>query len=319
MAQYPRKLKKGIRWWYKFDHNGKTYASKCIYLSKSAARKAENTKYELVSNQADNPSQKPILSLLEAISSRLDYVQVKKSKRYYIENKAYYKILIERFGDVPIESIRKADINSLFLDISSDLKTKGFDNYKVNSMLRVTKALFNHTIEEHDLNIKNPCVGIKPFSVKRKLKYIPPDDDIIAILEICDDEERMLVFFVEETACRISEALRMTGADIYPEYIVLYTRKSKNSDLVPRKITRPSCLKDITLKRDERLFTRWTTYPKFLEDKVKKLEQKNWSWHNLRHRKASLMNKEKVPLFDIMSLLGHSNLKTTQGYLQQLS
>lgn len=318
MAQYSRKLKKGIRWWYKFDHEGKTHASKCIYMSKSEARKAENAKYEEVSNQARNLTQKPILSLLEAIDSRLNYVQVKKSKRYYVENKTYYKILLEHFGDVSIESIRRADVNTLLLNISSDLQSKGFDNYKVNSMLRITKALFNHAIDEHDLNIKNPCVGIKPFSVKRKLKYIPPDDDIITVLENCDDEERMLIFFVEETACRISEALRLKGEDIFPEYIVLYTRKSKNSDLVPRKIARPSCLKDIKLKSEERLFTRWTTYPKFLEDKVKKLEQKRWSWHNLRHRKASLMNKEKVPLFDIMSLLGHSNLKTTQGYLQQL-
>lgn len=318
MAQYPRKLKKGIRWWFKFDLDNKTYISKCVYLSKNEAKKAENSKYEEISKQARNPTQKPVLSLFEAIDSRLDYVKVKKSKRYYIENKAYYKILIDHFGDIPLENINKAAMNSLFLEMSAKAKSQGIDNYKVNSMLRITKALFNHCIDEFELNMKNPCVGIKPFSVKRKLKYIPPHEDINAILEICDPEEKLLISFVRDTACRINEALKITGNDIHKDYVVLYTKKSRNSDLVPRKVPKPDCLIKCTLENDVLLFKRWQTYPRFLEDKVKLLRQKTWSWHNLRHRKASLMSKEGVPLFDIMCLLGHSNLKTTQGYLQQL-
>ena len=48
--------------------------------------------------------------------------------------------------------------------------------------------------------------------------------------------------------------------------------------------------------------------------------QRNWNWHNLRHRRASIWhNKEKRPLYEVMVLLGHSNIKTTQGYLQLIS
>lgn len=287
-------------------------------MSKFEARKAENSRYEEISIKARNPHQKQILSLLEAINSRLDTVEVKKSNSYYKENKACYSMLFKQFGDVPIETIKKADINSLLLDTSKSVQSLGHDNYKVNSMLRIFKALFNHAIEEYELDIKNPCVGIKPFSVMRKLKYIPPESDINAILELCDPEEQFLITFVFETACRINEAIRFSGADLFPDYIILYTRKSKNSDLVPRKIKRPDCLTGITLQQNERLFKRWTTRPKYLEDKVKELGQQSWNWHNLRHRKASIMSKEGVPLFDIMCFLGHSSLKTTQGYLQQL-
>lgn len=318
MAQYSRKLKRGIRWWYKFDLNGKTYFSKAIYLSKIEARKAENLQYETISSQARNTSQKVILSLLEAVNSRLDYVKVKKSKRYYVENQSYYKILLEHLGNVPLENIRKNDISSLLLKMSIDAQSKGFDNYKINSMLRITKALFNHSIDEFDLHFKNPCIGIKPFSVKRKLKYIPPDEDIDIVLNTCDPEERLLIEFVRDTACRINEALRLTGNDIQKDFVILYTKKSRNSDLVPRKVPIPSCLKNITIENKELLFKRWQTYPRFLEDKIKILKLNTWSWHNLRHRKASKMSKEGVPLFDIMCFLGHSNLTTTQGYLQQL-
>lgn len=317
MAQYPRKLKKGIRWWYKFDHDGNTHTSKCIYLSKSEAKKAENTKYEEVSNLAQNSPHKPILSLLEAIIERLDYVQAKKSRDYYKDNKRYYSALLDKLGDIPIHTITRKDINEFLFEQATLAKGAGRDNYAVNYMLKLFKALFNYAIENHEIEMRDPCLGIKPFSIKKKLKYIPSELDIDAVKALCDDEQRILIDFVMDTACRISEALRITGKDILENDVILYTRKSHNSDLVPRKLPKPECITNIFLEADERLFKRWSECPRFLEDKVKELKQRNWSWHNLRHRKASIWhNREKRPLYEVMLLLGHSNLKTTQGYLQ---
>ena len=318
MAQYQRKLKKGLRWWYKFNFNGQVYFSKAIYLSKSEARKAENVLYEEVSTKARNPYQKPVLSLMEVINERLDEVQTKKSKAYYKDNKRYYKILLEVLGDVSIEQVKRADIENILLSTSQNQKSKGGDNYVVNNMLSIFKALFNHAIDRNELLIKNPCNGIKPFSVSKKLKYIPSDEDIEAVKAICDDEQKNLIDFVMETGCRINEALRIEIADVYDDYIVLYTRKSKDSNLVPRKVPRPKSLCINGLKSDDRIYNRWSNIPKFLKRKVNELNQRSWSWHNLRHRYASLLSKQGIPLFEVMTLLGHSNLKTTQNYLQLL-
>jgi len=71
-------------------------------------------------------------------------------------------------------------------------------------------------------------------------------------------------------------------------------------------------------KPNERVFSRWVDKPHFLKRKVKKLKGQMWGWHSLRHRYASLLSKEGKPLFEIMKLLGHSNLSTTQIYLQLL-
>ena len=79
MAQYLRILKKGNRWWFKFSYQSKIYFSRAIYLSKIEAKRAEHEKYEEISNQARNPSQKPVLGLLEAMNERLDYIKIKKS------------------------------------------------------------------------------------------------------------------------------------------------------------------------------------------------------------------------------------------------
>ncbi|MEO8666776.1 MAG: tyrosine-type recombinase/integrase, partial [Ignavibacteria bacterium] len=100
--------------------------------------------------------------------------------------------------------------------------------------------------------------------------------------------------------------------------VILYTRKSNNSNRVPRKVPKPSFLESKICLPDERVFKEWTEYPKFLDRKVRQLKQYRWGFHSLRHRRASLWSKEGKPLFEIMSLLGHSNLETTQIYLQLL-
>lgn len=317
LAQYSRKLKKGIRWWYKFDYNGRTYSSKCTYLSKNEAKKAENTKYGEISKRRTNYVDKPILSLLEAINERLDYIQTKKSKHYYKQNKQYCSLLYAEFGNIAIDHITKPDMNSFLLDMSQRLQINGKDNYAVNAALRIYKALFQMIIRNYDLDMSNPCIGIEVFSVKRKLKYIPSDDDIDDVKVLCDEEQKLLIDFVLETGARINEALQVTGKDIGIGFIILYTRKSKYSDLVPRKVPISSLLP--VVESDERLFKRWSNNPKFLEKKIRKLKQKEWNWHNLRHRYASSLSKQGKPLFEIMTLLGHSQLSTTQNYLQMLT
>lgn len=318
MAQYSRKLKKRIRWWYKFDYNGKTYISKCIYLSRIEARKAENDKYEEVTNQERNPSEKPILSLLEAITERLDYVQVKTSKDYYKDNKRYYSALLNKFGDIALHSITRKDINDFLFEKARKAKEADRDNYAVNYMLNLFKALFNYAIESHELQMRNPCLGITLFSVKKKLKYIPTDADIEAVRALCDEDQKLLIDFVAETGARINEPLKVTGKDIFDDYVILYTKKSRNSNIVPRKVPKPDCIKGIQLGQDERLFKLWSDTPKYLKRKINILKQKKWNWHNLRHRRASLWSMQGLPLYEIMSRLGHSNLSTTQKYLQLL-
>ena len=317
MAVYSRRKKAGLKYWYKFDYKGKTHYSRAIFDTRAEARKAESEKYNEVSNQGKT-SPEVNLGLLHAIEERLDYVQIKKSKSYYEDNKRYYSKLYSHFGDIPIIAITKKQMQDFLLNESKEAHTKGIDNYSINAMLNVYKALFNYAIDNYELIMRNPCKSIEPFPVKQKLKYIPTDEDIKAVQAICDEKQKLLIDFVKETGARINEPLKITGNDITPEYVILYTKKSKFSNLVPRKLPLPVCIKKISIDRDERLFPYWKEKPKFLERKVKELNQSTWNWHNLRHRRASLWNKEGKSLFEIMTFLGHSNLSTTQKYLQLL-
>lgn len=317
MPQYSRKVKTGIRYYYKFDYKGTTYTSPAIFLSKFEAKKAESLKLEEAEQRLRNPSLfNQSISLRQAINERLDYVQVKRSQSYYNDNKRYCKILLDNLGNVSISEIMKGDILDILLSISQRQQTNSGDNYVVNSMLATYKALFNFIIDKHDIGITNPCSKIKLFSVKKKIKYIPSDQDIEAVRKLCDAEQRQLLDFALSTGCRIGESLNLLAEDVFNEFVILYTRKSANSNKVPRRVPRPIGLDVSGLQPGQRVFARWSDKPKFLEKKVKALKQTPWNWHNCRHRRASLWHKEGKTLLELMMLLGHSNLKTTQQYLQ---
>lgn len=317
MPQYLRKLSKKVRWYFKFDFDGKTYFSKAIYMSKSEAKKAETEKFSEVQESYKYPNKPQDISLLQAINERLDTIKVKKSKKYYNESRYYLGIVLNCLGKKILNEISKAEINNLLLQIATGLKNNGQDNFKVNALLRVLKAMFNQTIINHDLYFKNPATGIKQFPIRKQLKYIPSDEDIKQVKLICNNRQNLLIDFVMVTGARIGECFNVKGSDIFPDYVVLYTRKSRDSNLVPRKI--PLSLSLPTLKPDELLFPEWQEKPKFLSRKVRFLNQQPWNWHNLRHRYASKLSKEGKPLFEIMMLLGHSQIKTTQGYLQLIA
>ncbi len=314
MGQYKRKLSKGVRWFYSGQYLGIKYHSQAKYLSKSECSKAEREKIAEIDLRARSSSNDLLLKDLMVL--KLDEIQATQSKAHYQESRRYYKMLLDHVGNMMVSQVKKSQIRELVVSFSVDLQKKKRTNHNANSMIRVLKHLFYYAINIQDVDMKNPCVGLKPFPIENKLKYIPTNEEIEALLMTCREEEQLLIIFVMETGCRINEALAFSDRDIIGDQIVLYTRKSKNSNLTFRKIPLPDCIKGMAF--EGRLFKAWSLYPRFLEKKVCKLNQKNWAFHNLRHRYASRLSKQGRPLFEIMMLLGHNNLSTTQHYLQLL-
>ena len=322
MAQYKRKLNKGFRWYYKISYNGRIHFSKCIYLSKAEAKKAEAELISELEDRERNPNKDIELPLFELMNERLDFIKANNSEKHYSESQRYLKVFYRYMGNVMIQDITKADLNRFFVSIASKKKKgkKGesikTSNYPVNAMLRVVKALFYYAIETYELNMRNPCKGIDFYPIDKKMKYIPSDDELTALLNLCNDEQKTLVEFVRDTGARINEAIALMGKDVGDDYVVLYTRKSHGGNRVPRKVPKPDCLIGKSFSPNKRVFSGWTIKPHFLKRKIMLLKTQMWGWHCLRHRYASLLSKEGKPLFEIMKFLGHSNIETTQIYLQ---
>ena len=323
MGVYKRKLSKGQRFYFRGQYLNVKYCSQAIYHTKQEAQKAERVKLEEIDREARCPTKD--MYLIKLLEDRLDYLKLKKSNDYYKENKGYFRKLLafarEYFAEQPkrkaVEDVMASDISRsmihrLLMDEAERLLDSGKGNYKVNSMLRSIKAVFNYAVSVHELTLKNPCQGIQFYPIDITLKYIPTDEEVAAVREKLTDQQKRLFDFVDETGCRIMEAIRLTAENVNGCQIVLYTRKSKNSNLTPRLIPKPECL---TVPKSGRVFPEWNAYPRFLEDVV---DEPKWNWHNLRHRRASFWANSDMPIFEIMMRLGHNNMSTTMKYLQLL-
>ncbi|MFA7382867.1 MAG: tyrosine-type recombinase/integrase [Desulfurivibrionaceae bacterium] len=308
MGAYKRKLSKGDRWFFSGQHINKKYFSKAIFLTKKEAVTAEREELARIDEQTRRPRGK--IDLHTLMTARLDYIKGHKSNDYYKANQRYLKKLLGAVGNISAEEVRKEDIHRLVMEESARLKASNKTQHHANGMLRALKALFNWGNKIYDLDIRNPC-NLDFMKIDKKIKHLPKEKEIDQVRESLTPTQRLLFDFVDETGCRIMEAIRFTSEDVRGDNIVLYTRKAKNSDLTPRVIPRPKCIESLIW--DGKLFKEWKMYPRFLEGKAN-----GWNWHNLRHRRASIWANEGRSIFEMMHLLGHSNMSTTMIYLQKL-
>jgi len=316
MGCYQRKLNKGWRWYFSGSYLGVAYHSKAMYLTKQECAKAERKAISEIDEQERDPDRQQI-ALLDLINRRLDDLQIKRSRTYYRMCKAYYQKLLSHLGDISLKQVKKEKINELFEKEARRLRSSGKTLHKLNEMIRVTKALFNYGIKILDLNVKNPCAGIDLYPIDIKTKYIPTEEEMKAVYAKLNWKQKLLFDFVKESGARINEAVRFfNNPEITGNQIVLYTRKSKNSNLTPRHIPKPECLnQDYSGLKGE-----WRhPNPRFIEEAIKELEQPTpWNFHNLRHRIASIWANSGMSTIEIMQRLGHSNISTTMKYLQLL-
>lgn len=183
MPVYIRKLTKGLLWFYKFKLNKTLFRSKAIYSTKQEAKEAEVEAYQEAMHRQKHPNQSQEIKLLQAINERLDYVKARKSKSYYNDNRRYLRMLLDKVGDIPLTEITKNDIEKLLSETSEKRGIDRRGNYTVNAMIRTFKALFNFSGEY------NPLHKIEFYPVDKKIKFIPSDKMIGAVLCQCSPEQ----------------------------------------------------------------------------------------------------------------------------------
>ena len=315
MGQYSRQLKNGKRWYYSGQYKGEKYHSQAIYKTKKECAKAERERLVQLEKEITNPLDQTCL--VELCNKRLDYLETKSGK-YYKDNRRLFRKIIARWGaNIDARKVTRPMIHAYLLDESKRLAGSGRGNYSVNAEIRYLKALFAFAIEELECMDKNPMHKFKFYPIDKTLKYIPPDEDIEKVAKLLMPHQLRLFRFCQETGCRISEALRTTGKDIDQKagLLTLWTRKKRFGDLTPRRIPLP---KGLAGANGSKLFPEWSDHPRFLAKACKRAGVESFNWHSFRHRKASMMAAQGVPINQIQAILGHESILVTQQYLQLL-
>ena len=332
---------KGKGWRYDFTLNG-TRHTEAWFSTKKEARKAEANQREEILNPKPVTPADPLplptdMDFLELVNKRLDHVKAYNSERHYTDHvymaRGWMKAWVgKKVSDIDTETIR------LFL-LKRLRKTSA---YTANKELRYLRALFNFALH-HTRNWidQNPSRGIDFFPVEKRIKYVPPKEDVLRVIMAADPNAQDYLWTIAFTMGRMSEINRLTWEDVNLDArcVILYTRKKKGGHLTPRSVPMTDKLFEVLSRRhvhrDKRIpWVFWHRYwdqqigdwkigpfkerKRLMRSLCKKAGVKYFRYHALRHFGASLLEQSNIPIGSIQRILGHENRTTTELYLHSI-
>ena len=347
-------------WMYKFRKNKETY-EESGFPTKSAAAKAEREKQ----NELDRPIQIATGSFLEIANMYLDHCAASLQPNTVRYKNQYFKVFFKAVtnqsvrpesGNTSTQKGRKApaipklpDGMVLRKDVAADkIPPTTFEKFldivaveqgrKIsNRYLKDLKALYNWALRSNYVK-ENPLRHIDQKGEDVYRKYVPPQEDINAVLMAANQEEMDLILTLYGTGARISEVCRLTWGDVNLEKgtITLWTRKRKGGGMQPDSLSMTAKLKEVMEKRwkardkksqfvfcksDGSPYKTKSHFIRYLMSRLcKRAEVKPFGYHAIRHMVASiLMDSGKATLSNIQHFLRHNRPTTTENYLKSLN
>jgi integrase len=230
-------LVQGKGWRYDFTRQG-TRHTEAWFKTKKEAKEAEAKKREELKNPptqaemaASEMEKTPTdLAFLELINRRLDYVKAYNSSSYYQTCVVLARGWVKRWGKLTCSQINRDMVEKFILD------RRKVSAFTANKEIRYLKATFNFGKRRGFLK-DNPLDGMAFLPVEKRLKYVPPPEDIDKIIELAAPDTQDYLWTIRDTMGRVSEINRLAWDDVNLErrYVVLYTRKKRGGHLTPRK------------------------------------------------------------------------------------
>ncbi len=334
--------KKGRGWRYDFTLNGARYTEAWFKTKREAslaeAKKREELKNPLPSIPEDQPEPTGTgINFLDLVNKRLDHVKAYNSKRHYTDHKYMARRWVKEWRQLECTCIHTEMIRKYLIK-----RLKGTSAYTANKDLRYLRALFNFAMHPtRDWIKNNPTRGIDFFPTEKRIKYVPPKQDVLRVIMAADPETQDYLWAIALTIGRMGEInrLRWQDVDFQTRNVTLYTRKKRGGHLTPRRIPMTAKLHEILArrfaKRDQtkpwifwhrhwsRKESRWVEGPyrdrkTFMKTLCKKVKVTYFRFHALRHFGATMLDAANVPIGSIQRILGHENRTTTEIYLHSV-
>lgn len=301
-------------WWYDVWMKHKRIHREGGFKDELDAKVAEREKKEELKEMGT------ALDFIKLCEKRLDDLEKKRSRDHFKTNAKLCKTLIKRFGT---RKITRDGIEEYIREVANT------SHKLANRHLVHIKSLFNFGIKRGWIK-HNPANGIERYPISRPKKYIPPEEDIKLVLETATCEERIYLLVVAHTLGRVRSVNKLRWDDVHHDYLVLHTKKARNSDEKEIRVEINSVLKDVLeqLKKvrgenayvfiNPRKGKPYGYRSKILHSLCKWAGVKYFPYHSLRHWGASKLDNSGAPLTDIQKALGHERATTTDEYLQSL-
>jgi integrase len=319
---------RGKGWRYDFTLNGKRH-TETWFKTKKEARKAEEEKRQELSKPVEMITTDT--AFLDLVNRRLDYVKAYNSDSHYDDSVVFARRWVNQWGDFPCSEVTTEAIETFLLN------RKEVSVATANKELRLLKAMFNFGLKKKLVRF-NPTTGIESFPEEKRVRYVPPLEDINKVLSAADRDTNDYLWLIGDTLARMNEINRLSWPDIdfANTTITLYTRKKKGGHLTPRQVPMTADVFKILIRRyhhrdESKPWVFWHRYKsrktgtwvegpfnkrnKLMPKLCTKAKVKRFGFHALRHAGASLMAENNVPIGAIQTILGHENRSTTEIYV----
>lgn len=229
--------------------------------------------------------------------------------------------------DPPVDSIDENVVES-FLDYIFDIK----NGKTANTYLKELKAFFRYLLKRRRIHF-NPTFPIEKYDEEPFIKYVPPGEDILKVIELAGDEEKTILTTILHSAARSGEIRRMKFSDInfQENGLTLWTRKRKGGKLESNQIDMSKTLVAILKKQVKKRIDRCPYVfpsedgkkkPKSDMDELlpalcEKAKIRPFNLHAIRHYVAVQL-AYRLSLTEVQQFLRHKRATTTDDYLKSM-
>lgn len=300
-----------------------------------ARKKAKALKAEIALGadpRGEQKKQKAVLTYSEFFEDHfLPFVKLRL--RSWDSYESIYRVHLKaEYGHIPLNRITRKQI----VDFHTSLKNSGLSAATCNHAgVKLLKRSLNHAIDLGFMDGPNPAARVSQFQEDNKVENILDRDQLESLLTVLrTDKNRpvcLIVLFLLSTGARLNEALSAQWEHINREHrvwrIPASNSKSKRMRVIP--------LNDSAMEVLNQLDTEGT-YVHLFVNKQRSIEMKKEApyttitkvWdrirnqagiphfriHDCRHLFCSWLVSSGRPIYEVMTLVGHANVKTTQRY-----
>ena len=310
------------------DKSGKqVHRKKRWFYSEREARKAElDLRMELEGHKTKVTWKKWIEHVLEKY--RVEYRNSTYLNYTHCLNKWFNPVWDDRF----LDEIKPSDVHKVIFESMA-----GCSSYTQRGLLKIVKRVFNIAIEE-GLIVRNPAVGIRVRCADANQGVLNKIEIEILLKAAKRVEHRFFPHWALAllTGMRSGElySLRWTDVDLVTGNINIskaWTRyngegptKTAKNRIYPISSECRRFLEELKLKfaKDSEFVLprlwEWDQgdQAKILKSFCQEIGITPVKFHDLRATFITQMLNNGVPLSKVMAIVGHSSLKTTQGYLR---
>lgn len=248
-----------------------------------------------------------------------------KRKRSYRNDESLYRNRIKgKFGDVKLNALKRRQLQQWL----EELKSEGLGVAQANHHIKLIRHALNKAIDWEIIEA-NPAARVELFKEESTIERYLSKEQTEKLVGVLDEYPNRVtaqfIKFLMVTGLRLREGLRADWDHVdmasKTMRIPAGTSKSKKPKSIPLNTTAIEILEDMKKYRvDSAIFINLRTGERYANvnkswwDIREKAGIEEFRIHDLRHNFASVLVNNGRSLYEVQTILGHSDPKVTQRY-----